>query len=68
MAKEVKTKWLGGRVDDAFDAEVAAYVAASTDLTQGELVRRGVADYMKAHPLKDPASKVDSTKVKKPGE
>lgn len=68
MAKEVKTKWLGGRVDNSMEAEIKAYIAASDNLTEGELVRRGVTEYMKNHPLKDPDGKVDPTKIKVPGE
>lgn len=68
MAKEVKKNWRGGRFGDTAAAEVDTYVARSKDLTMGELVRRGVLEYMTNHPIKDPATKVDSTKVSKPGE
>lgn len=55
---KVKTNWLGGRVSDDFKEEVEAYLdaansAATTDMTQGDLIRVAVAEYIKNHPIKE---------------
>lgn len=68
MAKLVKHKWMGARVDSEQETRINAYVEASDEITQGELFRRGADEYMANHPIKNPKTKVDSTKVRKPGE
>lgn len=45
-----KTDWIGGRVDPELKEEVEAYVGDS-DLSIGQLLRRALKEYMKAHPL-----------------
>jgi len=53
MARKIKDKYIGGRVtQDVFDA-VTRYHNAS-DMTQGDLVRAAVDEYMANHPLKTP--------------
>jgi hypothetical protein len=54
----VKTNWLGGRVSDDFKEEVEAYLDAvneqtAAEMTQGDLIRVAVAEYIKNHPAKE---------------
>jgi hypothetical protein len=54
----VKTNWLGGRVSDDFKEEIEAYLDAvndnaTTEMTQGDLIRVAVAEYIKLHPIKE---------------
>ena len=50
MAKKVKDKWLGARVDENLDGLVDTYIDAA-ELTMGELVRLAVVEYMNNHPI-----------------
>lgn len=65
--KAVKDKWLGARVDGPTDARVKKYTD-DADMDMGELVRKGVDEYMINHPVKDPAKKANVNEVTKPGE
>lgn len=65
MAKKVKDTWLGARADDELMAKVTAYVDA-VDMSQADLVREGVLEYMRNHPIKKPVP--DQTAITKPGE
>lgn len=50
MAKKVKDKWLGARVDANLDSLVDVYIEA-TEITMGDLVRVAVVEYMENHPI-----------------
>lgn len=65
MAKKVKTTWLGARADDDLMAQVAAYVKAA-EVSAADLVRDGVLEYMRNHPVKPKVP--DQTDIKKPGQ
>lgn len=56
MAKKVKDKWLGARVDADVDTRVKEYTEAA-EMDMGELVRKGVEEYMLNHPVKQAGSK-----------
>lgn len=65
MAKPVKDKWLGARVDADMDNRVKLFTEA-TQMDMGELVRKAVDEYIINHPVKKPTkSAVDRLK---PGE
>lgn len=65
MAKPVKSKWLGARVDSVMDGKVTAYIETA-EITMGDLLREAVNEYMANHPIKTP--RLDHTKPTKPGE
>jgi hypothetical protein len=65
MAKKRKDEYLAGRADSDQMARVNAYLAAS-GMNQADLVRKGVDEYMKNHPIKD--SEAAPSKISKPGE
>lgn len=65
MARQVKSKWLGARVDAELEAKVAIYTE-TTDTTMGDLLRKAIKEYLDNHPIKTP--RVDRTKPTKPGE
>lgn len=67
MVKEKmpKNKWLGTRIDGQMEKEVSDYINA-TDMVRGDLVRKGVREYMQNHPVKRELP--DQTRVTKPGE
>lgn len=67
MAKQIKDKWLGARVDLQMDARVTAYTAAA-ETTMGDLVRDAVNEYMVNHPVKHPDARANVNHVTKPGE
>lgn len=67
MAKPVKDRWLGARIDAPMDVKVKAYTEAA-GMDMGELVRDAVSEYMVNHPVKDPSTKTDVTTQVKPGE
>lgn len=50
MARPLKDKWLGARVDDALFKEVNEYVDVA-DTSMGDLVRKAVKEYMWSHPV-----------------
>lgn len=52
MASKVKDDWLGGRVDSDLKEQVEEYIEAA-DITQGQLVRRAVVEYMRLHPVEE---------------
>lgn len=67
MAKNIKLRFFGTRVDQPTFAKIKEYVEiAETDLSQ--LVRNAIAEYMANHPVKNPSLKNNSNKVLKPGE
>ena len=51
MGRIVKTKYIGGRVDQPKFDEVIAYTDAA-HFSQGDLVRAAVDEYMLGHPMK----------------
>lgn len=51
MARRVKDKYMGARVDDDTFARVLEYIEAQ-HLTQGDLVRAAVEEYIINHPVK----------------
>lgn len=51
MARRVKDKYLGARVDDDMSARVDTYIAAA-HITMGDLLRAAVTEYMINHPAK----------------
>lgn len=57
MAKRKKNNQIGARVDDAFRDKVDAYTEAA-HMSQGDLVRVAVDEFMAAHPLTMQFSKV----------
>lgn len=65
MAKKVKTTWLGARADDELMAKVTAYTEA-VEMSQADLVREGVLEYMRNHPIKKQVP--NQTDIAKPGE
>lgn len=50
--KPIKDRWLGARVDTATEAEVNTYLESADDMLMGDLVRKGVKEYMQNHPIK----------------
>lgn len=66
--KQIKDKWLGARVDEAFEANVLAYIDASDEMNMGILVRQGVVEYMQNHPIKHSGAKANVNDVPKPGQ
>lgn len=62
MARKVKDKWLGARVDGDLDQRVTEYIDVA-ELTMGELVRASVEEYMVNHPVKQPTKPL----VEQPG-
>lgn len=50
MARKVKNDWLGGRVDEDLKEEVQEYID-DAGLTEGELIRVAVKEYMLNHPV-----------------
>lgn len=56
-----KTKYLGARTDEEFDKRINAYMKAS-NISMGDLVRKGTEEYMQNHPVKPPEPSL------KPGE
>lgn len=65
MAKKVKDKYMGGRVTSEKFAVVTEYHNAS-EMTQGDLVRAAVDEYMQNHPLK--TLQPNKLQLTKPGE
>lgn len=68
MGKRVKEKYTGARVDIPYFEKVMAYINAA-EMTQGDLVRAALDEYMLNHPLKSdgtisPATDVVSNKLK----
>lgn len=68
MGKKIKEKYTGARVDDAYFATVLAYIEAA-EMTQGDLVRAALDEYMQNHPIKDlpnasPATEVVNNELK----
>lgn len=57
MAKQLRDKWLGARVTDAFVEQVDDYLELA-ELNQAELVRQSVVEYMANHPVKKPIAKL----------
>lgn len=53
MPTKVKDDWLGGRVDGELKAQVEEYIDAAGDMTQGQLIRKAVIEYMKNHPIEE---------------
>lgn len=52
MAKKVKTKYFGTRVDETTDQLVAEYVALADEIESvGDLVRKALLEYMANHPV-----------------
>jgi hypothetical protein len=52
MARKMKDKYIGARVDSPYFDRVIAYIDASPIETQGQLVRAAVDEYMSNHPIK----------------
>jgi hypothetical protein len=52
MANKVKDDWLGGRVDGDLKELVEEYIDAA-EITQGQLIRKAVIEYMKNHPAEE---------------
>lgn len=52
MANKVKTDWLGGRVNSEFKEQVEEYIEAA-EMTQGQLIRKAVIEYIKNHPIEE---------------
>lgn len=52
MANKVKDGWLGGRVDTDLKEKVEEYIDVA-EITQGQLIRKAVMEYMKNHPVED---------------
>lgn len=50
MARKVKSNYIGGRVDDDTKEEIQEYIDAA-GLTEGELIRAAVEEYMQKHPV-----------------
>lgn len=50
MANKVKDGWLGGRVDTDLKEKVEEYIDVA-EITQGQLIRKAVMEYMKNHPV-----------------
>jgi predicted transcriptional regulator len=50
MANKVKDDWLGGRVDSDLKERVEEYIE-SAEITQGQLIRKAVIEYIKNHPV-----------------
>lgn len=58
MAKRIKDKWLGARVDDALITSVEEYLHLA-ELNMAELVRAAVREYMASHPAKKPREPIN---------
>lgn len=54
MAKAVKTKWLGARVDDALSGRVALYIEQADGLDTAALIRVAIEEYLVNHPITEP--------------
>lgn len=67
MKRQIKDKWLGTRVDGPYLLRVRSY-ADGAGLDVSDLVRDSVDEYMSNHPLKDEATRVNASKITKPGE
>ena len=52
MGRKVKDSYVGGRVDDEMKEEVQEYID-NAGITEGELVRKALIEYMKNHPITD---------------
>lgn len=52
MARKVKERYIGARVDEDQGARVDAYVEMSADIdSAGDLIRKALNDYMTNHPI-----------------
>lgn len=49
MARPIKDKWLGARVEASLAQEVVEYIG-NADMTMGQLLRAAVKEYMWSHP------------------
>jgi hypothetical protein len=50
--RKVKTDYIGGRVDSDFKELVEEYIDAA-ELTQGQLIRKAVMEYMQNHQIEE---------------
>ena len=51
--RQLKSKWLGARIDDNSYDKIIAYIDTSTDIDgMGDLLRRAVMEYLANHPIK----------------
>lgn len=50
MARKVKDDYIGGRVDGDFKEKVEQYID-DAGMTQGEIVRAALEEYMRNHPI-----------------
>lgn len=50
MPRKVKSNYLGGRVDDDLKEEVQEYID-NAGITEGELIRAAVKEYMDKHKI-----------------
>lgn len=53
MAKRIKDRWLGARIDAVIDTKITEYLKA-TEMSMGDLIRGAVEEYMRNHPMKEP--------------
>ena len=51
MARPIKDKWLGARVDEALYVSVDSYVK-TVEISMGDLLRLAVEEYLNNHPVK----------------
>lgn len=58
MAKPIKTKWIGMRVDDAALANIKEYLGF-TELDMAGLIRAAVREFMANHPVKKPREPIN---------
>ena len=54
MAKNLKTKWLGARVDDDMSERVTTYIDKADGIDMAILIRLAVDEYIKRHPVMEP--------------
>lgn len=50
MAREIKNKYIGARVDPTFAAIITEYLDKSNKI-MGEMIRSAIKEYIEAHPL-----------------
>lgn len=50
MPRKVKTNYIGGRVDDDVKEEIQEYID-DAGITEGELIRLAVREYMDKHKI-----------------
>lgn len=60
MARQIKERILSTRVDNNLGKQIDGYVEAA-ELTQGELIRMAVIEYMTSHPIKPPVEPFEDT-------